>query len=113
MRDAVRTLESFKGLRSVKQIDRNVLVAAFGIRFSTGDGDHVPVVQTKKMAEKISAHDSCRAGNQRLLAVRHGRAPSVLDLSKAVLEVCLNGIRASLIGELSRRVRCGVGETRR
>src|SRR5215472_18428034 len=113
MRNAANTLEGFEGLHRVKQIDRNVLVAAFGIRFATGDGDHVPVVQSKKVAEKISARDSRRAGNQRLLAVRHGRAPSVLDLSKAVLEVCLNGIRASLIGELSRRVRCGVGETRR
>jgi hypothetical protein len=26
------------------------------------------------MAQKISAHDSRRAGNQRLLTVRHGRA---------------------------------------
>jgi hypothetical protein len=30
------------------------------------------------VAQKISAHDSRRAGNQRLLAVRHGLAPSVL-----------------------------------
>ena len=73
MRDAARTLEGFEGLRSVKQIDRNVLVPAFDIRFATGDGDHVPVVQSKKVAQKISAHDSRRAGNQRLLAVRHGR----------------------------------------
>ena len=78
MRDAARTLEGFEGLRSVKQIDRNVLVPAFDIRFATADGDHVPVVQSKKVAQKISAHDSRRAGNQRLLAVRHGLAPSVL-----------------------------------
>jgi len=66
-------LKSFEDLRSVKQIDFNVLVPAFDIRFTTGDGDHVPVVQGKKVAQKISAHDSRRAGNQRLLAVRHGR----------------------------------------
>ena len=74
MRDAARTFEGFESLHSVKQIDRNVLVAAFGIRFATRDGDHIPVVQSKKMAQKISARDSRRAGNQRLLAVRHGRA---------------------------------------
>src|SRR5205807_908288 len=74
MRDAARRLEGFEGLRSVKQIDRIVLVPAFDIRFATGDGDHVPVVQSKKVAQKISAHDSRRAGNQRLLALRHGRA---------------------------------------
>src|SRR6516165_9009906 len=51
----------------------NVLIPAFDIRFATGDGDDVPVVQSKKVAQKISAHDSRRAGNQRLLAVRHGR----------------------------------------
>src|SRR6516162_1173471 len=73
------TFEGFESLRSVKQIDRNVLVAAFDIWFATGDGDHVPVVQSKKVAQKISAHDSRRAGNQRLLAVRHERAPSVLS----------------------------------
>ena len=73
MRDAARTLEGFESLRSIKQIDRNVFVAAFDIRFATGDGDHVPVVHSDKMAHKISAHDSRRAGNQRLLAVRHGR----------------------------------------
>src|SRR5262249_37360520 len=69
MRDAARTLKGFEGLRSVKQIDRNVLVPAFDIRFATGDGDHVPVVQSKKVAQKISAPDSRRAGNQRLLSV--------------------------------------------
>jgi hypothetical protein len=65
-------------LRSVKQIDRNVLVPPFDIRFATADRDHVPVVQSKKVAQKVSAHDSGRAGDQRLLAVRHGWAPSVL-----------------------------------
>jgi hypothetical protein len=65
-------------LGSVKQIDRNVLVPALDIRFATANGDYVPVVQSKKVAQKVSAHDSGRAGDQRLLAVRHGRAPSVL-----------------------------------
>jgi hypothetical protein len=65
-------------LRSVKQIGRKVLVPTFEVRFATGDGGHVPVVQGKKVAQKISAHDSRRASNQRLLAVRHERAPSVL-----------------------------------
>jgi hypothetical protein len=51
-----------------------VLVLAFDIRFAMAYGDHIPVVQSKKAAQKISAHDSRRAGNQRLLAVRHGRA---------------------------------------
>jgi hypothetical protein len=74
MRDAARTLEGFEGLRSVKQIDRNVRVPAFDIRFATAYGDHIPVVQSKKVAQKISAHDSRRTGNQRLLAVRHRRA---------------------------------------
>ena len=63
MRDAARTLEGFEGLRSVKQINRNVLVPAFDIRFATGDGDHFPVGQSKKVAQKISANDSRRAGN--------------------------------------------------
>ena len=75
----------------------NVLIPAFDIRFATGDGDDVPVVQSKKVAQKISTHDSRRAGNQRLLAVRHERAPYVLVSSKVILEVCLNGIGARLL----------------
>jgi len=71
MRDAARRLEGFEGLRLVKQVERNVFVPAFDIWFATGDGDHVPVVQSKKMAQKISAHHSRGASNQRLLAVRH------------------------------------------
>ncbi|MGA8694675.1 MAG: hypothetical protein WB689_12690 [Xanthobacteraceae bacterium] len=63
MRDASRTFEGFKGLRSVKQIDRDVLVPALDIRFATADGDHFPVGQSKKVAQKISANDSRRAGN--------------------------------------------------
>ncbi len=63
MRDAARTLEGLEGLRSVKQIDPNVLVATLDIRFATGDGDHFPVGQSKKVAQKISANDSRRAGN--------------------------------------------------
>ena len=75
----------------------NVLIPAFDIRFATGDGDDVPVVQSKKVAQKISAHDSRRAGNQRLLAARHERAPYVLVSSKVILEVWLNGIGARLL----------------
>jgi hypothetical protein len=63
MRDAARTLEGFEGLRLIKQIDRNVLIPTFDIRFATGDGNHVPVIQSKKVAQKISANDSRRAGN--------------------------------------------------
>ena len=50
-------------MRSVKQIDRDVFVPALDIRFATGDGDHFPVGQSKKVAQKISANDSRRAGN--------------------------------------------------